>query len=60
MKQKKKMKRRITFNSLYIEVLGPRALSKEQSDRWLRQIFYGRLNMTRDTCSENAPKFPQS
>jgi hypothetical protein len=31
MKQKRKMKRRITFNSLYIEVLGPRLLSKNRA-----------------------------
>ena len=48
MKQKKKMKQMITFNSLYIEVLGPYSARTERQ-RAVSQTFCGRLNMTPDT-----------
>jgi hypothetical protein len=59
MKQKKKMKRRITFNSLYIEMLGPRALSKNRETDgcvtdFLRTVEHDTRHLLRE-CAKITP-----
>jgi len=59
MRQKKKMKRRITFNSLYIEMLGPRALSKNRAmdgsvTDFLRTVEHDTRHLLRE-CAKISP-----
>jgi len=59
MKQKKKMKQIITFNSLYIEVLGPRLLSKNTATDgcvtdFLRTLEHDTQHLLRE-CAKSSP-----